>query len=82
MCEDVFDQIYNGNKAIIGVMLESHLNEGNQSCDKPLSELAYGVSVTDSCINWEKTESVLRAGASKLSSILATRFDMLKVANA
>ncbi|MGL4616258.1 MAG: 3-deoxy-7-phosphoheptulonate synthase, partial [Shewanella sp.] len=45
VCEDVFAQIYNGNKSIIGVMLESHLNEGNQSCDKPLGELAYGVSV-------------------------------------
>lgn len=82
VCEDVFTQIYHGNKSIIGVMLESHLNEGNQSCDKPLSELAYGVSVTDSCINWEKTETVLRQGASKLSSILPTRFNTLKVANA
>ena len=78
----MFEQIYNGNKSIIGVMLESHLNEGNQSCDRPLSELAYGVSVTDSCINWEKTETILREGAAKLSSILPTRFDMLKVANA
>lgn len=41
-------------------MLESHINEGNQSSEQPRSEMKYGVSVTDACISWETTESVLR----------------------
>ncbi|WP_299002661.1 3-deoxy-7-phosphoheptulonate synthase [uncultured Shewanella sp.] len=75
VCHDVFEQIRNGNKSIIGVMLESHLNEGNQSSNKPMSELTYGVSVTDACINWQTTEVLLRNGAESLSSILPHRFD-------
>ncbi|KPZ68990.1 Phospho-2-dehydro-3-deoxyheptonate aldolase, Tyr-sensitive [Shewanella sp. P1-14-1] len=75
VCEDVFQQIADGNRSVIGVMLESHLNEGNQACDKPLPELAYGVSVTDSCINWATTESLLRRNAESLKAILPTRFE-------
>ncbi|NMH64771.1 3-deoxy-7-phosphoheptulonate synthase [Shewanella salipaludis] len=82
VCEDVFQQIALGNKSIIGVMLESHLNEGNQSCDKPLGELAYGVSVTDACIDWATTEALLRRGATQLTRVLPTRFDRLRLANA
>ncbi|MCL1044042.1 3-deoxy-7-phosphoheptulonate synthase [Shewanella electrodiphila] len=74
VCEDVFQQIQNGNRSVIGVMLESHLNEGNQSSDKPLPELAYGVSVTDSCINWATTESLLRRNADLLKPVLPNRF--------
>ena len=48
-----------GNKGLIGVMLESHLNEGNQSLGDP-KDLKYGVSITDACINWETTEELLR----------------------
>jgi len=80
VCEDVFQQIVNGNQSIIGVMLESHLNEGKQSSDKPMSELAYGVSVTDACIDWASTELILQAGAAQLAPILVNRFDMPKVA--
>ncbi|MGE6650011.1 3-deoxy-7-phosphoheptulonate synthase [Shewanella colwelliana] len=82
VCQDVFTQIVSGNQSIIGVMLESHLNEGNQSSNKPLHELAYGVSVTDACINWQTTEQLLRQGAAQLASVLPTRFDMLKAVNA
>ncbi|WP_144210144.1 3-deoxy-7-phosphoheptulonate synthase [Shewanella donghaensis] len=74
VCEDVFNQIHAGNRSIIGVMLESHLNEGNQSSNKPLSELAYGVSVTDSCINWQTTETLLRSNANLLKTVLPNRF--------
>ncbi|MCE9685309.1 3-deoxy-7-phosphoheptulonate synthase [Shewanella sp. AS16] len=82
VCEDVFQQIAQGNKSIIGVMLESHLNEGSQSCDRPLGELAYGVSVTDACIDWATTEALLRRGAAQLSWGLPTRFDRVRLANA
>ncbi|MBL4912165.1 3-deoxy-7-phosphoheptulonate synthase [Shewanella schlegeliana] len=81
VCEDVFNQIAVGNKSIIGVMLESHLNAGKQSSDLPMEQLAYGVSVTDACIDWQTTEALLREGATMLASVLPTRFDMLKVAN-
>ena len=46
-----------GNKALIGLMLESYLNEGNQ----PVSaDLKYGVSVTDACVDFDTTVSMLR----------------------
>ncbi|MDX7997687.1 3-deoxy-7-phosphoheptulonate synthase AroG [Xenorhabdus sp. Reich] len=56
---DVCGQIAGGENAIIGVMVESHLVEGSQNLesDKPL---VYGQSVTDACIGWEDTETLLR----------------------
>ena len=77
VCRDIFKQIETGNKSIIGVMLESHINEGNQSCSNKGENLAYGVSITDACINWEATETLLRQGANDLTSVLPMRFDML-----
>ncbi|RZN59345.1 3-deoxy-7-phosphoheptulonate synthase [Avibacterium paragallinarum] len=58
--EDVIQQIVNGNQSIIGVMLESHLNAGNQSAEQPVSEMQYGVSITDACIDWATSEQLLR----------------------
>ncbi len=57
----VCEQIANGEKAIVGVMIESNINEGNQ-CIPPEGKagLKYGVSITDACISWETTEDVLR----------------------
>jgi len=52
---------------IIGAMLESNLVEGNQPLTDDPSRLRYGVSITDSCIGWEKTEALLRQAAEKLS---------------
>jgi 3-deoxy-7-phosphoheptulonate synthase len=46
-------------KAIIGVMIESHLVEGNQSLEGG-EPLVYGKSVTDACIGWEDTDTILR----------------------
>jgi 3-deoxy-7-phosphoheptulonate synthase len=57
---DVAGQIAAGNKAIAGVMIESHLVEGNQKADgKQREELVYGQSITDACINWDTTTQVL-----------------------
>lgn len=56
---DVCGQIAGGEKAIVGVMVESHLVEGNQSLESG-EPLVYGRSVTDACIGWEDTESLLR----------------------
>lgn len=71
---NVVNQIVEGNKSIIGIMLESHLNAGNQSNKgKTLDELEYGVSITDGCIDWETTENVLADANAKLASILPNR---------
>lgn len=59
--EDVAQQIAAGSTAITGVMIESHLVEGNQKADgKTLEELTYGQSITDACVNWDTTEQMLQ----------------------
>ena len=78
VCQNVFDQINLGNTSIIGIMLESHLFEGNQSVNVPASELRYGVSVTDACIDWDTTATLLRNGAAQLASVIPQRFDKIK----
>ena len=49
-----------GNRALIGIMLESYLQDGNQPIPSDPSRLRYGVSITDACISWETTERLLR----------------------
>ncbi len=71
--ENVVGQIVGGNKSIMGIMLESNLNEGNQKIPADLSELKYGVSVTDACIDWETTEKLLREMDAKLADVLPGR---------
>jgi 3-deoxy-7-phosphoheptulonate synthase len=71
--DNVANQILEGNKSIIGVMIESNIGEGNQKISSDLSQLKYGVSVTDACIGWETTEQVLTAAAEKLRNVLPNR---------
>ncbi|WP_305837508.1 3-deoxy-7-phosphoheptulonate synthase [Photobacterium leiognathi] len=73
VAEDVIHQIREGNKSIIGLMIESHLNEGNQSADLPRDEMKYGVSITDACISWETTEQLLRQAHKELVPFLQDR---------
>ncbi|WP_034916514.1 MULTISPECIES: 3-deoxy-7-phosphoheptulonate synthase [Erwinia] len=75
VAESAIAQIKDGNRSIIGLMLESHLNEGNQSSEQPKREMRYGVSVTDACINWETTETLLREIHQDLDGVLASRKD-------
>jgi 3-deoxy-7-phosphoheptulonate synthase len=56
---DVVDQRVRGNNNIIGLMLESNLFEGNQKLTADLGKLRYGVSITDACLGWEKTEELV-----------------------
>lgn len=63
------EQRVQGNRAIIGVMLESYLNEGSQPFPKPVEQLEYGVSITDACLSWEATERLLRWGGEQLASL-------------
>lgn len=58
---NVTNQIIEGNQSIIGLMIESNLNWGNQTIPEDLAALKYGVSVTDACIDWATTEKCILA---------------------
>jgi 3-deoxy-7-phosphoheptulonate synthase len=60
VCLDVVEQRVNGNKNLVGLMIESYLKEGSQKIPDTLSELHYGQSVTDPCLSWDDTETLLR----------------------
>ncbi len=59
VAENCITQILDGNRSIVGLMLESHLKAGNQPIPKDLATLEYGVSITDPCIDWQSTEALL-----------------------
>ena len=67
----VLQQVAGGNTSIMGAMLESNLFAGNQPFPQPRSQLRYGVSITDSCIDWPATEAAIR----EMHATLAPRFD-------
>ena len=73
VARDVANQIVEGNRSIIGIMLESHLHEGNQPSTLPKPEMKYGVSITDACICWETTEALLRELAERTGPALKAR---------
>ena len=74
VAQNVVNQILEGNQSIIGIMLESHLNAGNQSSDgKTFAELDYGVSITDGCIDWDSTETLITQTRDKLITVLPLR---------
>jgi 3-deoxy-7-phosphoheptulonate synthase len=73
VAENVANQVLEGNRSIVGIMLESNLHEGNQSIPADLSQLKYGVSVTDACIGWESTKTLLRDIQGKLKDVLPGR---------
>jgi len=67
---NVAEQLNNGDDRIIGLMIESHLNEGRQD-HTPGCALEYGKSITDACLGWEDTVEVL---AMLANSVKARRF--------
>lgn len=71
--DSVAEQIQQGNKSIIGVMLESNLQPGNQPIPDDLSDLKPGVSITDACIGWEMTEDKLLEFAQAVGPALHQR---------
>ncbi|MEP0356370.1 MAG: 3-deoxy-7-phosphoheptulonate synthase [Paraglaciecola sp.] len=76
VAENVVNQILEGNRSILGIMLESHLNHGNQSSNgKTPKELDYGVSITDGCINWSTTEELINHMRDKLITVLPMRLN-------
>jgi 3-deoxy-7-phosphoheptulonate synthase len=79
--QDVINQRMDGNDSIVGLMLESNLAAGNQPNGGSLETLAYGVSITDACIDWDTTEQLIRsAHARLLDSNLNRRGQRYKVA--
>ncbi|MCR9279119.1 MAG: 3-deoxy-7-phosphoheptulonate synthase [Pseudomonadaceae bacterium] len=75
VARDVADQIEGGNSTINGLMIESNLSAGNQKLTPGGKDLAYGVSITDGCIDWAESEALMRELHSRLGSVLRDRRD-------
>jgi 3-deoxy-7-phosphoheptulonate synthase len=71
--QDVINQRIDGNDALIGMMLESNLKEGQQKNTGDLATLRYGVSITDACISWETTQSLIESAHAQISRCTAAR---------
>ncbi len=71
--DNVCSQVVDGNRSIIGLMLESHLHFGRQDIPSDLSQLEYGVSVTDACIDWPTTRDAVRSMRDKLRAVVSER---------
>lgn len=71
--QNIASQIQNGNKSIMGLMIESHLKGGRQNIPSDLSQLEYGKSVTDGCLDWESTVEALRSFAKEIKNHLPNR---------
>jgi 3-deoxy-7-phosphoheptulonate synthase len=65
--QTLVDQVRGGSRAIMGAMLESNLEAGNQPLSSDRSKLKFGVSVTDPCIDWASTERCLLTASATLT---------------
>ncbi|KFJ05452.1 3-deoxy-7-phosphoheptulonate synthase [Bifidobacterium tsurumiense] len=65
--EEIAARLAAGERGILGVMMESFLEAGNQK-PAPLEQLTYGKSITDACIPWDRTEALLNTLAQAVSS--------------
>jgi 3-deoxy-7-phosphoheptulonate synthase len=70
---DCVNQIRSGNQSIVGFMIESNIEAGNQSIPADLSQLKYGCSVTDGCIAWDTTEQAILEMHESLKGVLKQR---------
>jgi len=70
---DCVHQIVEGNRSIVGLMVESNLEAGSQSIPADLSKLKYGISVTDPCVDWATTEEMLLRAREELDVAFAAR---------
>jgi 3-deoxy-7-phosphoheptulonate synthase len=71
--QDCVNQLRLGNRSIVGLMIESFIEAGNQPIPADLSQLKYGCSVTDACVDWATTETMIRDARAALRSPLAGR---------
>ncbi len=65
--DNIVDQLIDKPGSVTGVMIESNLNAGNQSIPEDLSQLKYGVSITDKCVDWETTVEMLSRAHDRLA---------------
>ncbi len=70
---DCTHQIMEGNRSIVGLMIESNIGWGSQPLPADRSQLQYGVSITDACVDWDTTEKMLRETHAKLKAVLPGR---------
>jgi 3-deoxy-7-phosphoheptulonate synthase len=70
---DCVHQIIEGNRSIVGMMLESNIGPGNQKLQSDIKSMKYGVSITDACIDWETTEKTILEAHDKLAPVLQSR---------
>jgi 3-deoxy-7-phosphoheptulonate synthase len=70
---DCVHQIRLGNRSIVGLMIESNIEAGNQPIPADLGQLKYGCSVTDACVDWPTTERMLREAHDALKDALPRR---------
>lgn len=70
---DAVNQIREGNRSIVGMMVESFIEPGNQPIPADLSQLKYGCSVTDACVGWDTTEAMLKNAQELLREALPRR---------
>ena len=66
--DNINQQVEAGSQQIVGLMIESHLVAGNQSISKDSNSLVYGQSITDACVDWETTETMLHSLANSVAS--------------
>jgi 3-deoxy-7-phosphoheptulonate synthase len=66
--KDIAEQVAAGSQYIMGAMIESHLVAGNQSIPKDLTNLVYGQSITDACVDFATTADMLKALATSIGS--------------
>ena len=64
--QNVIEQRLAGNRSIVGLMLESNLEPGRQDMPADLSQLEFGVSITDACIGWQETQELILAADAQL----------------
>jgi len=65
--QDCINQVTAGGSPIVGLMIESNLGAGNQPIPADLSDLKYGISITDGCVDWATTEAMIIAAADQLT---------------
>ena len=71
--KDCMHQIQEGNQSLVGLMIESNIEAGNQPIPEDLSQLKYGCSVTDPCVDWRTTEEMIRKARKALCEVLPRR---------
>jgi 3-deoxy-7-phosphoheptulonate synthase len=71
--KDVVHQIREGNRSVVGLMIESFIEAGSQPIPEDLSKLRYGQSVTDPCVGWDTTADMIRSARAILREVLPSR---------